>query len=176
MQLDSVSDFFSVPAIKLFCRQLKDCRNSKSTDFSRGENQYEQWVVPLKSCITGKEINYCVHTVWLQGNILHVINESHVILKDVSGGIVKISLISFSVTNWIQQGIYIFRFCKVVTNSKQDFFILGVYCSVIGTVVSSSQTPLIQAIKMTKLDNSMNLQILWEWEVKDLADQLCNAA
>ncbi|KAI9556006.1 hypothetical protein GHT06_018566 [Daphnia sinensis] len=155
MQLDCVSDFFSVPATKLFCRQLKDCRNSRSTDFSRGENQCERWIVPLRSFITGREINYCVHTVWLQGNILHVINDSHVILKDVSGGIVKISLVSFPVTDWIQQ---------------------GVYCSVIGTVVSSSQTPLIQAIKMTKLDNSLNLQILWEWEVKDLADQLCNDA
>lgn len=114
MQHD-VSDFFSEPAIKLFCRQLKDCRNSTLTDFSREENKCEQWLIPLKSSITGKEINYCVHTVWLQGKILHVINESHVILKDISGGgIVKIFLISFSVANWIQQGMHLCFVNKVV--------------------------------------------------------------
>nr|CAH0103377.1 unnamed protein product [Daphnia galeata] len=77
---------------------------------------------------------------------------THFILKDGSHGIVKISLNSFPVT-WIEQ---------------------GAYCSVIGSITSSWQTPLIEAIKVTKLDNSLYLQRLWEWEVKDLANELCN--
>jgi hypothetical protein len=54
------------------------------------------------------------------------------------------------------------------------FFDTGAYCSVIGSITSSSQTPLIEAIKVTKLDNSHYLQILWAWEVKDLANELCD--
>ena len=45
------------------------------------------------------------------------------------------------------------------------------YCSVIGNILSSTQTPQIQAVKMNKLDN-VHLETLWEWEVKDLANEL----
>jgi hypothetical protein len=104
MQSDIVSDFFSAPTIKMRCRQLKDCKRLTSTDcLDDDENKAKLWLIPLESSISGKQINYTVHNVWLQGTILSVINMSHFILKDVSGGIVKISLNSFPVT-WIEQG------------------------------------------------------------------------
>jgi hypothetical protein len=104
MQEDIVSDFFSAPTIKLFCRQLKDCKRLPSTVCSNDEeNCSKLWLIPLESSISGKQTNYTVHNVWLQGTIHSIINMSHFILKDVSGGIVKISLNSFPVT-WIEQG------------------------------------------------------------------------
>ena len=100
-----ISDFFSAPTIKLFCRQLKDCKRLTSTNCSKNheESRSKPWVIPLESSISGKQINYAVHNVWLQGTILSIISRSHFILKDVTGGIVKISLNSFPVT-WIEQG------------------------------------------------------------------------
>lgn len=101
-----VSDFFSVPTIKLFCRQLKDCKRLTSTISSNyEENTSNLWLIPLESSISGKQIVYTVHNVWLQGTILSIINMTHFILKDGSHGIVKISLNSFPVT-WIEQGLY----------------------------------------------------------------------
>lgn len=106
MQNDIVSDFFSAPTIKLFCRQLKDCKRLTPTMCSNDEEDISKlWLIPLESSITGKKINFTVHNVWLQGTILSIINVSHFILKDESHGIVKISLNSFPV-NWIEQGTY----------------------------------------------------------------------
>lgn len=63
----------------------------------------------------------------------------------------------------------------MVNRLKLCIFIhLGTYCSVIGSITSSWQTPLIEAVKVTKLDNNHYLQSLWEWEVKDLANELCD--
>jgi len=48
----------------------------------------------------------------------------------------------------------------------------GLYCSVIGELVSSSHTPCIQASKITSLDSNPNLEQLWGWEIQDLTDFL----
>ncbi len=99
----NASDVFNEPAVKLLCRQLKDCQ-CQSSPASGLSNQ--RWLVPLKSSITGKEIRYPVLTVWLQGTIHNIINESHLILKDVSGGIVKIADYNKMVgaSDWICRG------------------------------------------------------------------------
>ena len=49
----------------------------------------ESWFIPLKNSL-GSEIQLEVYLIWLQGNILTTINESQFILKDSSGGVVKV--------------------------------------------------------------------------------------
>lgn len=81
------SDIFSEPAVKLFCRHLKYCKALKTLV---GQSELERWIVPLKNSITGKEIHFPFCSVWLQGHVHKVINDSEVLLKDVSGETVKI--------------------------------------------------------------------------------------
>lgn len=71
--------------MKLFCRQLKDCQKSTS----HAESTQQSWLVPLKNSL-GNEIHVEVHLMWLQGVIHSVISPAHVILKDSSGGIIKV--------------------------------------------------------------------------------------
>lgn len=93
-------DIFKEPAVKIFCRQLKDCRSSS------GQSERERFLVTLRSSVTGKELLYPICSVWLQGTIQTLIGETHVILKDVSGGLVKITNCDKMVggSKWIEQG------------------------------------------------------------------------
>lgn len=51
------SDFFDTPALKVFARQLQNCRYS---------DHEKLWLVPLKHSITGKEKNQRARLFWLQ--------------------------------------------------------------------------------------------------------------
>ena len=178
MQGNVSYDVFFEPAVKLFCRQLKDCQSPEPEvpTVSEGAEQIKKtnrkWLIPLKSSVTGKEVLYPVSTVWLQGNILSIVNETHLILKDLSGGIAKINYKDAVAggSDWINRGINNIFHAQNVFNIYL-IICLGVYCSVIGNILSSTQTPQIQAVKMNKLDN-VHLETLWEWEVKDLANEL----
>jgi len=76
------TEVFQKPAVKLLCRQLKDCQLSHNNN---------SCLVPLKSSISGKEILHPVYLIWIQGNILNIISSSQIALKDNSGGIVKVT-------------------------------------------------------------------------------------
>jgi len=53
---------------------------------------------------------------------------------------------------------------------KFIYFSAGAYCSVVGQLISSSGTPQLRAVKITPLIENSNLQPMWDWEVKDLAN------
>lgn len=87
MQLTSDDgDIFTKPSLKLFCKQLKECHTLKP-----GNQMAESWFIVLRNSITSKERQVQVHSVWLQGTIHKIINQSNVILRDSSGGIVRIT-------------------------------------------------------------------------------------
>lgn len=97
---DDTANVFSKPAVKLLCRQLKDCHLSND---SQG---MECWMISLRSGNTGNEALVPLHLVWLQGVILNVINPTSVVLKDSSGGLVKITDCDRmpGCQNWIKKG------------------------------------------------------------------------
>lgn len=104
MQMHSVTetgDLFTKPSVKLFCKQLKECQQAKA-----GSYMTESWFILLRNSITSQEVQIPIYTVWLQGKIHSIINKSNVILKDTSGGIVKISDCETMAggCEWIQQG------------------------------------------------------------------------
>lgn len=95
------SDIFTKPSIKLFCKQLKECQSA-----NMGSHTKDCWLIPLKNSVTARETQVPIHTVWLQGTIHSIINKSNVILKDSSGGIVKILECEKIAggCDWMQQG------------------------------------------------------------------------
>jgi len=144
MNNSNVSEVFNQPAIKLWAKQLQN-----SIDRSEDQNS---WLLTLKNTIDHKERTFPVYLIWLQGNIHSIINPSTLILKD-SSGLVK-------VTN-----------CDKIAGGSQ-WIQRGLYCSVIGELVSSSHTPCVQASKITSLDSNPNLESLWAWEIQDLGNYL----
>ena len=98
----SSGDFFKEPAIKLLCSQLKNYIPK------RVQGSCDQYLIPLKSSNSGKEIKYPVQSVWLQGTIFKVICNSEVLLEDVSGEMIKIvgcDKFAGGVSHyWIKQG------------------------------------------------------------------------
>jgi len=144
MNNSNVSEVFNQPAIKLWAKQLQN-----SIDRSEDQNS---WLLTLKNTIDHKERTFPVYLIWLQGNIHNIINPSTLILKD-SSGLVK-------VTN-----------CDKIAGGSQ-WIQRGLYCSVIGELVSSSHTPCVQASKITSLDSNPNLESLWAWEIQDLGNYL----
>merc|ERR1712071_327553 len=126
--------------------------NFKIAQGAEGSQGQTSWIVALKSTADQKERKITAYSIWLQGTVHTIINPSTLILKDNSG-LVKVTNCDKIAggSNWIQRGLY---------------------CSVIGELVSSNRTPCIQASKMTSLDSNPNLELLWAWEIQDLANFL----
>ena len=59
-----------------------------------------------------------------------------------------------------------------------QIYFAGVYCSVVGELTTSGHgtTPVMQAAKITSLENNPNLQPFWTWEVQDLMNVLVDGA
>ena len=167
MNNSNVSEVFNQPAIKLWAKQLQN-----SIDRSEDQNS---WLLTLKNTIDHKERTFPVYLIWLQGNIHNIINPSTLILKD-SSGLVKVTNCDKIAggSQWIQRGILntIQPILDVIILLYEMLPFQGLYCSVIGELVSSSHTPCVQASKITSLDSNPNLESLWAWEIQDLGNYL----
>lgn len=101
-EVDDATAIFQKPAVKLFCRQLKDCQ------LQCDNSNISYCLVPLKSTISGKEILHPVYLIWIQGTILSIISTSQIALKDNSNGVVKVIDCDKmpGIDTWIRKGNY----------------------------------------------------------------------